>query len=224
MPDVFVAPEGERPSFAEAKEGKREVKGKRKSEERAPLVKSGIKSTPRFKNPLSAYLYKPDGVNFETKRKNEEVVLFLRRHLITNVPWIMIAVLMLLAPIVLFSFPILDFLPPKFQFVSVLAWYLITAAFVLENFLIWFFNVGIVTNKRLVDIDFNSLLYKEVSDTELSQIQDVTYNMTGAIRAIFNYGDVFVQTASEKPNIEFLAIPRPDEVVKTLQKLRENKI
>ena len=197
MPDVFVAPEGKK------------IK--------TPAVR-------RFHNPMSAYLYKPDGVHFETKRKNEEVVLFLRRHPITNVPWIIIAFLMIMAPIVLFSFPILDFLPPEFQFISVLAWYLLTAAFVLENFLIWFFNVGIVTNKRLVDIDFHSLLYKEVSDTELSQIQDVTYNMTGAIRAIFNYGDVFVQTASEKPNIEFLAVPRPDEVVKTLQKLRENRI
>ncbi len=204
MPDIFIAHES-------------------KSNVKKP-VEHKKKATPprfRFRNSLSAYLYKPDGVDFETKHETEEVILFLRRHLITNAPWVLIAVLMILAPVLLSSFPVLDFLPPNFRLMSVFAWYLLVTAFILENFLIWFFNVGIVTNKRIVDIDFHSLLYKEVADTEINKIQDVNYTMGGAIRAVFNYGDVFVQTASEKPNIEFLAIPRPDEVVRVLQKLRE---
>jgi hypothetical protein len=44
--------------------------------------------------------------------------------------------------------------------------------------------------------------------------------MGGAIRTIFNYGDVLVQTAGEVPNFDFLAVPNPDKVVKVLQELR----
>jgi cell division protein FtsL len=123
---------------------------------------------------------------------------------------------------VLPSFPIIAFLPENFQAVAVIFWYLITFAFILESFLVWFFNASIVTNRRIVDIDFHNLIYKEVSDTEHDQIQDVTYKMGGAVRTIFNYGDVYVQTASEVPNFEFLAVPKPDEVAKLLQELREH--
>ena len=125
-----------------------------------------------------------------------------------------------MAPSILSVFPILDFLPANFQLVSVLGWYLITTAFVLESFLTWFFNVYLVTDERIIDIDFYNLIYKEVSDANIDKIQDVTYKMGGVVRTLFNYGDVLIQTASEVPNFEFLAVPMPDKVARVLQDLR----
>ena len=168
-------------------------------------------------NPLAAYCYHPDKANFETKDKKEVVVLLLRRHPITNLKWMLIFLLMFFAPIFVGDFPILDFLPGEFRFVSLLGWYLRTFVLAFEGFLTWFFNVNIITDERVVDIDFHSLIYKDVSDTNIDKIQDVTYKMGGAIRTIFNYGDVLIQTAGEKPNFEFSAVPRPDEVAKVLQ-------
>ena len=127
---------------------------------------------------------------------------------------------MIIAPIVLSIFPLLTFLPQEFQLIAVLGWYLITTAFLLENFLTWFFNVNIITDERIIDIDFFNLIYKQVSDTNIDKIQDVTYTMGGVARTLFNYGDVFVQTAAEVPNFDFLAVPNPDKVAKILQDLR----
>jgi len=171
-------------------------------------------------NPLSSYDYFPDNIDFEIRDREEKIVLFLRKHPITNVKWILITVLFILAPFLLGSFPILDFLPSNFQFIAVLGWYLITTAFILENFLSWYFNVYIVTDERIIDIDFHNLLYKEVSDANIDKIQDVTYKMGGVARTFFNYGDVEIQTASEVPNFEFAAVPYPDKVAKILQELR----
>ena len=92
-------------------------------------------------HPLLAYSYMPMGVDFETKEPEEKIILLLRRHPITNVKWIMIAGLMAFAPTVLIVFPIIDFLPVEFRIVSVLGWYLITSAYIIESFLGWFFNV-----------------------------------------------------------------------------------
>lgn len=171
-------------------------------------------------NPLAAYYYLPDNVNFETKEREEEIILFLRKHPITLLPKALFAVLMILAPSILSIFPILSFLPSNFQLIVVLGWYLITIAFVLESFLTWFFNVYLITDERIVDIDFYNLIYKEVSDANIDKIQDVTYKMGGVVRTLFNYGDVLIQTASEVPNFEFLAVPRPDKVATVLQDLR----
>ncbi len=172
-------------------------------------------------NPLAAFSYYPDPekTNFETQDSEEKVILLLRKHPITNLGWILIAVLMLFGPIVLNSFPLLSFLPANFQFIAILSWYLITTAFILENFLSWFFNVYIVTDERVVDVDFYNLIYKQVSDAKLDKIQDVTYNMGGAIRTVFNYGNVLIQTAAEVNQFEFEAVPRPDRIAKVLQEL-----
>lgn len=172
-------------------------------------------------SPLAAYNYypDPDKINFETQEDGENIVLLLRRHIITNVGWIVIAVLMVLAPAVLNFFPLLSFLPTRFQFVAILIWYLVTTAFILENFLSWFFNVYIVTNERVIDVDFYSLIYKQVSDANLDKIQDINYHIGGVIRTLFNYGDVVVQTAAEVPNFEFEDVPSPDKVAKILQQL-----
>lgn len=146
--------------------------------------------------------------------------MLLRRHPITNLRWIFLAILMSLAPLLLASFPIIDFLPSNFRFVAILGWYMITLAFVFESFLSWFFNVNIVTDERIVDIDFVNLIYKEISDADIDKIQDVTVKVGGVAQTMFNYGDVYIQTASEKPRFEFLSVPKPEDVAKILQELR----
>ena len=172
------------------------------------------------RRPLASFLMRPDGVHFETREEEEQIILFLRKHFITNVPWIFISCVMLFAPAFIASLRILDPIPTNFKFVFILIWYLITMAYTLENFLTWFFNVYIITDERIVDVDFYNLTYKEVSDANLDKIEDVTYKMGGVIRTLFNYGDVLIQTAAEVTNFDFLAVPYPDKVVKVLQDLR----
>ena len=151
------------------------------------------------------------------------MVLLLRQHPIVNVPWILITILGLFAPILLNYVPILSFLPKDYQFIAVLGWYLLVSAYVLESFFFWYFNVYIVTTERVVDIDFYNLIYKKVSDADLTKIQDVTYSMGGVLRTLLNYGDVDIQTAGELPNFDFAAVPKPDRVAKILQELREEE-
>lgn len=212
------------PTLFEAKE-KKEKEPEVKKAETSHAKKSTFIESPRMKpkNPLAAYLYKPNGIHFESKKKEEEVILLLRRHWITNLSWIVVAFVMAFAPVFLFSFPILNFLPINFQFVALVGWYLLVTAFVLENFLIWYFNVSIITNERIVDIDFYSLLYKKVSEAEIYRIEDVSYQIGGIFRTFFDYGDVYVQTAAEVPNFEFAAVPNPDGVVKVIQTLTDKR-
>lgn len=210
MPDIFINPPEEKKEVQASSPGKFE-----------PEPKFARHKAPGHShNPLAAYCYLPDKVNFETQENEEKVILLLRQHPITLLPKLAIAILLILAPSILSVFPILDFLPSNFQLISVLGWYLITTAFVLESFLTWFFNVYLVTDERIIDIDFYNLIYKEVSDANIDKIQDVTYKMGGVVRTVFNYGDILIQTASEVPNFEFLAVPMPDKVARVLQDLR----
>jgi len=171
-------------------------------------------------NSFASYYYYPEKVDFDTKDPEEVVILLVRRHPITNVPWLLMTFVLIIAPAFLSVLPMFEQIPHNFQFVFTLMWYTITAAFVLEKFLAWFFNVNIVTDERIIDVDFVNLVYREVTDADIEQIQDVTVEMSGAIRTLFNYGDVLIQTASQEQKTKFEAISHPDRVAKILRELR----
>ncbi len=170
--------------------------------------------------PLSSFAYYPDRVNFVNEDPEEEVILLLRKHPVTNLKWIIFALGMILAPAFFTVMPIFELLPLRFQIISVVVWYMIATAFILEEFLSWFFHVNIVTDERIIEVDFHNLIYRELSEANLDQIQDVTVQVGGATRTSLNYGNVVIQTAAEIPQIEFESVPNPDMVSKVLRNLR----
>ena len=173
----------------------------------------------RTKNPLAAFSVLPKRISFETQEIKEKIVLLLRKHWVTNIPWIVITLIMIIAPLFLQVFPLLDFLPQRFQFIALVVWYMVILAYVLESFLSWYFNVYIVTDERLIDVDFYSLIYKRISETKIDRIQDVSYSQGGIIQALFNFGNVSIQTAGEVPEFEFEAVPQPARITKVLNQL-----
>lgn len=169
---------------------------------------------------LWSFYVKPKSIKFETQDPEEEVLLLLRKHPVTNLWWILISILLLIAPMVFEITSFLAFLPAGFSFMSILLWYLVSTAFVLENLLSWLFNVYIVTDERIIDVDFHNLSYREISETKIDKIQDVSFSMGGVMSVFFNYGDVIIQTAGTVSNFDFMAVPEPATVVKILQQLR----
>lgn len=172
-------------------------------------------------NPLGSFCYRPHNINFESQETEEKVILLLRQHPITNIPWILMAILLVLAPNVLNYFPLLSFLPTNFQFVAILFWYLIVLAFIVESSLSWFFNVYIVTTQRVIDVDFVDLIYRDISSAELEHVQETSSSIGGTPGTIFNYGNVIIQTASAHPSFDFISVPQPDRVVKIIEELRD---
>ncbi|MEA2020660.1 MAG: PH domain-containing protein [Patescibacteria group bacterium] len=166
---------------------------------------------------LSAYTENPGDVNFAAQEPGEEVLLLLRRHPITNLPWLLVLLFLILFPFALVL--ILEntlfenvFIPVRVRILLSILWYLFCCGYALLSFLSWFFNIYLVTDRKIVDLDYFGLLFFRVSETELSQIQDVTYSVSGAAHTLFNYGDIYVQTAAEAREFDFIAVPRPAQV------------
>ncbi len=184
-----------------------------------PIV--AVSQTPEQSyNPVSAYCKYPANVHFDGTDADEKIVLLLRKHWLTNLRWILTASVLIFVPLPFVYFPILNFLPERFLVVTILFWYLVTSAYILEKFLSWFFNVYIITDERVFDVDFYNLVDRDISDANIADIQDVTSSIRGAIRTSFDYGDILIQTSAEIPELDFEAVPHPDEVAKILRSLR----
>lgn len=177
--------------------------------------------------PLACFALNPTNVRFETQEEHETVILFLRQHIVVNVPWVLTAIFLILAPTILFPvalhlIPVSLNIPAGYLLIGTLFWYVATFGFILARFLGWFFNIYIVTNERLVDIDFYNLLYKNFAQAELEKVQDISYASRGILSTFFNFGTVTIETAGESPNLEFDLVPYPQQVVETIRTLTEN--
>lgn len=208
MPDVFIA-----------KEKKEKISGPIPAKLETHLRKDKIKTWGHDLHFLSSVAFEPSRLRFEHQDPDEKIILLIRPHLITNLKWFVLVVLLGLVP--LFAFGLLNFsaIPLNFRFVGLLAWYLLIFAFGFERFLVWFFNVEIVTNKRIIDVNIPNILFRDISQTPLENIQDITAETAGFMRSWLAFGDVRIQTAGSVAEIKFEAVPNPNRVSQILNDL-----
>lgn len=161
----------------------------------------------------------PKETQFEALDSQEKIIMLLRRHIVTNLWWAVLTVLFIFVPLFLPVLPVISLLPANYIFVLTLFWYALVAAFVFEQFIMWFFSVNVVTDDRVIDVDFYGLLFKHVSVADLDKIEDVNYFQKGVMGSFFNFGDVLIQTAAEITEFIFNEVPNPDRVTKIISEL-----
>lgn len=164
-----------------------------------------------------SFCIRPD-TRFDTQGADEVVLLVLRAHPITLVP-ILINGLFLFFILFFMNFFFPSFLEiSQILFINVF-FLVIIANYIWFGFLNWYFNVGIITNQGIVDIDFNLILYKETTYTLLSHIEDITAKSGGFLESVFDFGNLFIQTAGTERNTEFLNIPHPSSAAKIINSI-----
>lgn len=168
---------------------------------------------------LTSYSTFPSKVGFETQDDQESVIMFLRQHPIVMFKPAFISIFLLTLPSVFIFFPPFASLPATYQMIVSLGWYLFVFGYALSKFMGWFYNIYIVTDERIVDVDFVNILFRKISVAKIEEIQDVSITASGTFETLFGYGNVFIQTAAEVSEFDFLAIPKPDQVGKIINQL-----
>lgn len=176
-----------------------------------------------------SYIEHPKKVSFEGEDNDETVLLTLRKHFVTNLRWILITVLMFNVPAI---FTLLlkyngvtswDFLPISYRVILFVFWYIFSFGYFLTSFLIWFYSVYLVSDKRLIDIDFHGFLHRRFSEAALSNIEDLTHQVSGFSQVVFHYGNVLIQTAGELRELDFESVPNPGKVQDFISDLAARK-
>jgi len=173
---------------------------------------------------FSSYIENPENYRFEGQDPDETILLLLRAHPVTNYPWVLFAIFVALLPVILPSFlgifgETMPNLPGEYYAAFLLVNYLLVLAVIFEGFLSWYFNVHIITERKLIDVDFHSLLYKNIDLTPITEIQETNSRTLGLLGMVFNFGDVYVQTAGAQVAIDFDKVPYPNRVADMIMDL-----
>jgi len=165
--------------------------------------------------------------HFEGQKEGEQILLVLHRHWFNILSQFLLILGMLFLLIGSFAylplfFPVLSQGESRklFLFLENIFFIFIWVTF----FLIWidyYFDVWIVTDRRIVNIEQKGLFSRIVSELEIEKIQDITTDVKGVIPTFMNFGDLHVQTAAEKERFLFRNIPDPYNVKNLIMNLQK---
>lgn len=91
----------------------------------------------------------------------------------------------------------------------------------LTAFFIWYdyiLDIGVVTERRIVDIEQHGLFGREVSEYFLHNLQDVTVKQNGIMPMFFDYGDIVFSTKSAR-SFTLYEIPEPSKIRSRIMEL-----
>ena len=173
-------------------------------------------------------MLKFNNYHFKGQKKGEEILLVVHRHWFDVLIQFIVIFLMLVLLLSSFIFVpifssslnrVLD--PPLFYFLQDSFLLFIWLLF----FIIWIdyiFDVWIVTNERVVNIEQKGLFFRDISELELENVQDITVEVMGIIPTFLNYGNLYIQTAAEKARFIFKHVPDPYAIKDLIMNLQKN--
>lgn len=165
----------------------------------------------------------PQGLTFHGREKEEDIVLVVRSHPVVYTPYFLVAVVVSFLPLI-FQLILSTFTENVVVFFALfLSCLTISLSIGIYAFVKWYYDVNIITNKRILDLDFTSVASHKLSEARLGRIEDVTHKQKGLVGSIFDVGTVYFQTAGATARIEFDDIPRPRDVQKIMYRLLESK-
>lgn len=153
---------------------------------------------------------------FETK-PNEEVIDVIRKSFYKVFPKLLKSFSLILPAV--FALLYVDI--PIVTLIS-LFWLIIVLAYILNLWLVWYYDVYILTSDRIIEIRHKSLFIKEVVEIPLGKIQDVSFSIDGFGSAVFGYGTVKI-ISDLHDDIDLESVKNPEDTRRLILEVREGK-
>jgi hypothetical protein len=152
--------------------------------------------------------------NVITPKEGEKVLLNLRKSILTyrkeTLRFLLMVVIAALVALFLYMYIVALIFAAALLFIALI--------YAFYHFLIWFYDVYIITNMRLVSVSKKGLFTREFSEVDYNDVTDITYRISGVFATIFQYGTVTVKGPSI---IELTNLADPSEILEMLKSLVE---
>jgi uncharacterized membrane protein YdbT with pleckstrin-like domain len=156
-----------------------------------------------------------DSSHFPGKQTDEEIELYLRRHplsLIWDLRLVFLLFVGYMAALALFGDALAVSPVAGFLLLATLALAVILGLATLWTYAIWYYDIYVVTNRRLLDFARKPLIYERRDEAQLTKLQDVRVEFPNPLALLLDFGNVQVQTAGSRGTIMCSLVPRPRQV------------
>jgi hypothetical protein len=141
-----------------------------------------------------------------TLKPDEKILMVVRQTPVAFSNSLLIGALLFLLPFFLL-FPLFSY--GKWGVAGFSALLLAAIIFAGYRFIEWYFNCGIITNMRVIDVDQKGMTERVVSEVPYFKIDDVSYNIKGVKQTMFRYGNVVVAIRGYRSSVILRNIAKP---------------
>jgi hypothetical protein len=132
---------------------------------------------------------------------DEYVIHTARKHWIVFAIHFLVLVVVALVP--LFAIPLLSYVPqiPMDTLMAGFSFFYVTFLLGIWTwaFMMWtdyYLDITVITNKRIIDMEQKGLFARQISSMRYENIEDVTVEISGVLRTLLNFGNLYIQTAA----------------------------
>jgi hypothetical protein len=162
---------------------------------------------------------------------NEKIVLVVRKHWIAIIGQIAVLFVAAVVPLlVLIAVPVLVRGFPGWQTGHVVYLYTLAySALLMFSWVFFFFawtayhlDFWVVTTHRIFLVEQRSMFNREISSLTLDKIQDLTIDIQGFMPTMLKFGDIYVETAGEFKNFEFVNARNPEAIKVAINSIQKD--
>ncbi|MDP3046764.1 MAG: PH domain-containing protein, partial [Chloroflexota bacterium] len=156
-----------------------------------------------------------DSSHFSGQQTGEEIEFYLRRHPLSLI-WDLRLVFLLfvghMAALAIFADVLAASPVAGFLLVATLVLAVVLGLATLWTYAIWYYDIYVVTNRRLLDFARKPLIYERRDEAQLTKLQDVRVEFPNPLALLLDFGNVQVQTAGSRGTLMCSLVPRPRQV------------
>lgn len=149
-------------------------------------------------------------------KDGEEVRALARRHVITLLPHLLVAAMLIVAPF-FFLFPLFTSGPAGIMVFGVLV--CVGAIVAVRSVIMWDGDLLIITNHRIIDVDQQGVFARTVNEIMYTNMQDPAWSKKSPLDFMLGIGRVSARSNSGSLTIEATHVPHPKELHQLVSEL-----
>ncbi len=164
---------------------------------------------------------------FPGQKTDEKIKIIVGKHWIVHLKSALNFLFLFILPAALFLSAIITFpdffstVAGKTSTVLMLTYCLFALINVYNKFLNDAMDVIIITDHRIIGIDQVGYLKRRISETPITQVQDVECEQVGTLANIFDYGAIEVQTAADKITFSITHADKPQAACRHILDIKD---
>lgn len=132
----------------------------------------------------------------------EEIKFIVRHHWAGFLGTLLIVIAMALFPIfglfianLAFGSQIGQVMP--IIIIALSSYFIFLLTFLFGTFINYYFDIILITNQRIINVDQQGLLARRTSELNISEVEDANAEVNGFLRSLFNFGTLVIETAGK---------------------------
>lgn len=99
-------------------------------------------------------------------------------------------------------------------------WTILVTLYALNKYLLWLINSYLITNQRIISVEYQNVFSKTVEEADLTAIASITCKTQGIFESLFKTGRVIITFANAPRTFELKQVREPENFKEVILKAK----